>query len=157
MTARLVRRFVRHALLPSLMLFSAACGDSTGPGTREGLEFMVGDWKAEALVVVSVADPQESVDLLEGGSTFRINVQPSGQYTATLTVFGSPVTEIGFLALDGSILTLYRQFPSPDTSTAILTQLSPDRVRLVGESAFDFDGNGQNEPAALTTELARER
>lgn len=116
----------------------------------------MGDWSADVLVVSNAADPDESLDLLEGGSAFRINVQPSGQYTATLTVFGSPVTEIGSLTVQGTVLTFYREFPSADTATATLTQLSPDRVRLVGATTFDFEPVGSPDEAFLLTELVRQ-
>lgn len=136
-------------------MMTAGCDDATGPKPREGLEFLVGDWSADVLVVTSVADPGQSLDLLEGGSGFRINVQPSGQYTATLVVLGSPVTEIGTLTVEGTVLTFYREFPSTDTATATLTQLSPDRVRLVGATTFDFEPVGSPDEASLLTELVR--
>ncbi|HSG47104.1 MAG TPA: hypothetical protein VLA43_04720 [Longimicrobiales bacterium] len=135
---------------------TTGCDDATGPRAREGLEFLVGDWSADVLVVTSTADPGQSIDLLEGGSAFRINVQPSGLYTATLTVLGTPVTEIGTLAVEGTVLTFYREFPSADTATATLTQLSPDRVRLVGSTTFDFEPVGSPDDASLLTELVRQ-
>lgn len=150
----------RLALLPALAALSfggVACGsDPAGPTPKEGLEFLVGDWEADSLVATNQADPSDQVDLLAAGSDFRINVQPSGQYTATLTVLGATVPEIGTLEVDGSTIILYREFPTPDTSFATLTQLSDNRVRLVGDSSFDFDQDGASEPAELLTELVRQ-
>ncbi|MDT8341571.1 MAG: hypothetical protein RQ751_08670 [Longimicrobiales bacterium] len=148
------RRFLLLAGL-ALLAGAGACTDPAGPPEGANAEALVGDWDASAVVVTNLAVPEQSIDLTAGGATFTLNVQPSGQYTATLTFLGSPVTEIGFLTLEGDVLTFLRQFPSPDTATAVFTQLGPDRVRFVGESAFDFDGNGESDPASLLTELER--
>lgn len=139
-----------------LAVLPLGCGDAAGPEAREGVEFLVGTWEAAVLQATSVADPGRNEDLIAAGATFIINVQPSGQYTATLTVFGFPVTEIGTLQVQGSALTLYREFPTPDTATATLTQLSQDRIRLLGETTFAFDPATGAEDATLLTELVRQ-
>lgn len=139
------------------LVATTACSDSSGPGDLEGIAFLVGDWDADVLVATSITNPAESDDLIARGASFRINVQPSGQYTAVLTFIATPLTEIGQAELDGNRLTLYREFPSPDTSVATLTQLSADRIRLLGESSYDFDFGGPrpSEPVELVTELQR--
>lgn len=140
----------------ALLLVSAACGNDDVITPQDDLGFLVGDWDAVVLEVTNQADPTETADLLEAGATFRINVQPSGQYTATLTFLGTSIPEIGTLKLEGNQLTFFRSIPSTDTSHATLTQLSEDRVRLEGLSSFDFDLDGVPEDADLLTELVRD-
>lgn len=154
----MARRFVsQRFVLPLLTaLLATACGDTAGPEPREGLEFLVGTWTATSVVATSVAPPVLTADLIGGGGSFVINVQPSGQYTATLTVFGAPATEIGTLEVSGSQVTLYTQFPFPDTATATLTQLGQDRIRLEGSTTFQFDPTRGPEEATLTSELVRQ-
>lgn len=148
----------RLAATASLLLLLAlgGCDDATGPEPKEGLEFLVGTWAADVLEATSVAPPVLTSDLIDGGSSFVINVQPSGQYTATLTVGAFPATEIGTLELEGSTVTLYAQFPVPDTATATLTQLGEDRIRLEGATTFQFDPTRGREEATLKSELTRQ-
>ncbi len=148
---------LRMLLLPVLALTTiTACGggEVTGPG--QGIQALVGDWVAQKLEVTMVADPTRTADLLESGASFSINVQPSGQYTAVLTILGFPQTEIGFLEIDGNELVFVRQHPSPDTSRAQYSLLDGgSRVRLTGPTEFDFDGDQVGEPSTLLTELVR--
>lgn len=103
-----------------------------------------------------VADPDRTADLLLSGASFSINVQPSGQYTAVLTVLGFPQTEIGILSVDGGELVFNRQHPSSDTSRATYELLDGgSKVRLSGPTEFDFDGDQVGEPSTLLTELGR--
>ena len=85
-----------------------------------------------------------------------VNIQPSGQYTATLTFLGAPSTEIGRLSVTSEQLTLYREFPSADTATGTLRQLSQSRVLLTSSTRFDFPPLDEPEDAELRTELLRQ-
>ena len=135
----------------------AACGDDSSlVGVQDDLAFLVGDWMADVLVATGIENPELTRDLLAEGADFRINVQPSGVYTATLTVSGRPFTEIGRLSLDGEDLTFFVDFPVPDTTTGTLVQLGQDRVRLLGETSVDLDFDLVPEDAALRTELVRD-
>lgn len=151
------RRLSSLAPAVALLAFAATgCSDATGPRDLEGVAFLVGTWQADSLVATAVADANRTENLLAGGASFSINVQPSGQYTATLTVFGFPSTEIGRLTLEGTSLTLYREFPSADTASATLTQLGPDRVRLLGATTFQFSPTIGPEEASLLAEMVRQ-
>lgn len=133
----------------------AGCSDGGSLAPVDDLTPLVGDWDAYVLQVSVPGSPDLSRDLLEDGATFRINVQPSGQYTAVLSLLAASQVEIGTLVRDGDQLTLYRAVPSPDTSMATYTELAPDRMRLDGTTRFDFEGDGSVEEAALLTELLR--
>ena len=152
---RSFRAFFRSLFMAAIVT-SAACGSDGVAGPDDDLRFLVGDWEADVLVVSDPTNTAADVDLIAAGATFRINVQPSGAYTATLTAGVVPFTEIGSLEVDGNQITFYRDFPSADTATGTLTQLSPDRIRLLGETRFDFDSDGTAEDADLLTELVRQ-
>jgi hypothetical protein len=159
-----VHRPIRRpiAILLALGFAVAGCGEEDGLTPQDDLDFFVGDWEAEELSVSSRPDPGQpgdtvvTVDLIDAGSSFRINIQPSGQYTATLTFLARPVTEIGTLEIDGDQITFFRDFPLPDTASGTVTQLSADRILLLGETAFDFDLDGSGEEADLRSELVRQ-
>ena len=139
----------------ALFAFTVACGGDDGVGPTSNVAPLVGDWSAVALVVTSNLDPERSVDLVDSGASFSINVQPSGQYTATLVAFGFPSTEIGTLRIEGDEIVFTREFPSNETSRAEFT-ISGNQVTLRGATEFDFDLNGTNQPSTLVSTLVRQ-
>ncbi len=139
------------ALVSALVL--AACGEeSVGPDPD--VAPLVGNWDATSLVLTSVANPQVRPDLVALGASFRLNIQPSGQYTAILIYAQQSSTEIGTLSVSGNTLTMTRDFPSRSTSAALFS-LSGDRLTLDGDSEFDFNLDGTPEPALAHFELTR--
>ena len=69
----------------ALVAVITSCGGDTAVEPDNDLEFLVGDWDATRFVVQSKANPEVAPDLIGGlGAQFFMNVQPSGQYTATL-------------------------------------------------------------------------
>ncbi len=149
------RKAVLGAVVVTLLL--VACGDSSDPVAPDpAVAPFVGDWNATALVITSVANPDIHPDLIALGATFTINVQPSGQYTAILIYAGQPSTQIGQVTVSGSSITLHPQVPAgePDATSAYSF---PDANHLVldGETEFDFNLDGTNEPAVAHIELAR--
>ncbi len=138
-------------LLTTLAL--AACGtDPVGPDPA--IAPFVGDWEATKMVVTSLANPEVSLDLIEFGATFTVNIQPSGQYTAILIYTQQASTEIGTISVSGNTLTLHRDFPSASTSASIYA-LSGDSLTLDGETEFDFNLDGTPEAAVAHIELLR--
>lgn len=115
----------------------------------------VGDWVATQLVLTSVANPDVSPDLIEEGAQFKLNIQPSGQYTAILVYAQQSSTEIGTISVTGNTITLARDFPSRSTTTAVYV-LSGDHLTLDGETEFDFNLDGTPEPATVHFDLVRE-
>ncbi len=155
--SRICRRFLRAGLLSALLLTAlTGCSDSPPLEPLDDFTDLIGDWDAYLLEVVDAGDSSVREDILAQGATFRINFQPSGQYTAVLSFLGASQVEIGTASLDGDRLTLYRAVPSPDTSQATLTWLATDRIRLEGSTRFDFGSDGTVEDAQLLTELTRE-
>lgn len=149
-----MRTSLRRAAATALAFFVAACGGDDATGPSADVDILVGDWSAIELTVINDADPSQTADLIETGATFTINVQESGQYTATLTFLGFPSTEIGFLRIDGDEIVFTREFPSADTSRATF-RISGNRITLEGDTEFDFDGDSQGDPATLRSVLER--
>ncbi len=131
----------------------AGCGsESLGPD--EAVAPLVGTWDATGLVLTSVANPQVKADLIALGASFRLNIQPSGQYTAILLYAQQSSTEIGTLSVSGNAITMRREFPSRSTSAAVFA-LAGDRMTMDGDSEFDFNLDGTPEPALAHFELVR--
>jgi len=130
-----------------------ACGEE-GVGPDPDVAPLVGDWDATSLVLTSVANPQVKPDLIALGAAFRLNIQPSGQYTAILLYAQQSSTEIGTLSVSGNTITMTRDFPSRSTSAAVFS-LSGNRLTLDGDSEFDFNLDGTPEPALAHFELLR--
>ena len=132
----------------------AACGgDSTGPD--DSINALVGSWDAIKMVVVNKANPSVAPDLTKLGVTFYVNIQPSGQYTAILTSFGQPATEFGRVEVINDQLTLHREQPGPARSDTGTFRISRDTLYLAGDTEFDFNFDGLNEPARLLTDFKR--
>ena len=152
-------RTCRRPRLASLALagiFAAACGsDLAGP--QDDLAFLVGEWEALRFVITPVALPNQSFDLVADGATFRLDVQPSGQYTAVLTVPGlgsSP--ELGTIEIDGDELVFHRNVPAPATdSHATFELLEPDRLIFTGPSELDVNGDRSPDPVTIEVEIQR--
>lgn len=138
-----------------LALLLSACGD--GPLEADpALAPFVGNWRATSLVLTSPVAPDISVDIVELGSTFDLNIQPSGQYTAVLVFANQAQTEIGRISLSGaSTVILTREFPTPSREISTFLFEGPDRLILDGDTEFDFNLDGTTEPALAHFELQR--
>jgi len=109
----------RQLLLVAALLGTACGGGDTPlePENDPALAPFVGEWTALSMVVRSDANPDVAPDLIQEGATFNLNVQASGQYTASLIFQLQVSTEIGFLSVSGNTVTLRRDFPTRTTST----------------------------------------
>lgn len=134
-----------------------ACGGTTEP-TLDDPRF-VGTWDADSLTLTNDAPPNQVANLLDTtySGSFVIVVEPSGQYTATLTVFGQSSPEIGQLTVtSSSTLTLAPSFPPgrPAASASYSFQGDGD-LTLEGPSEFDFNFDGIDESVQAYTHLVR--
>lgn len=141
----------------------AACGGDGGiteVEPDEAIEPFVGTWEADSLTLTSVADMSIVANLLEVGGSFTINVQPSGAYTATLVFTDGdttvPSVEIGQMTVSDDFITLDATQPDRDPVTSSYTFLSSDRLRLEGPTEFDFNFDGDADPALAYFELVRQ-
>jgi hypothetical protein len=133
---------------------AGGCGDdSLDPDPS--VAFMVAEWQAIRMVVVNLANPSIAPDLIRNGATFYLDVQPSGWYTAILTAFGQPATEFGRIEVAGQQVLFHRQQPPPARTDVADFRLSGDTLFLTGSTDFDFNLDGQTEPAQLRTDLVK--
>lgn len=136
-----------------------ACGGDDGVSPNQDLAFLVGDWTAERFEVTPADGSSGSVDLVADlDASFTVNVQPSGQYTASLALPGlAPVPEIGVLDVEGNELVFTRTTPPPTTvSRATYTRPADGRVIFTGPSRFDLNGDGTAEEITVEVEIVRE-
>jgi hypothetical protein len=142
------------APLVAIIFLTAAC-KSGGVEPNSSISALVGDWDATSLVITSVADPSIHPDLIQLGATFTLNVQPSGQYTAILVYNGQPKTEIGQLSVSGDSITLQPTTPSSGASTTGSYQVNGNHLTIDGDTEFDFNLDGQPDPAKAHFELMK--
>ncbi len=133
----------------------SACGDAAIEADP-GLAPFVGDWVATELIVASPVAPDATLELIGLGSTFTINIQPSGLYTAILVFAGQGQTEIGQVSVSGgSTVILDREFPTPSREISTFGFEHADCFILEGNTEFDFNLDGTPEPALVRFVLDR--
>jgi hypothetical protein len=142
-------------VLALLLFFAAGCGGDDPAEPDPALGPFVGDWGATSLVITSVANPQIVLDPIQLGASFDLNVQPSGQYTATLAFEGRVFTEIGTLTVSGTTVTLHRTFPTALTTAAVFA-FQGAQLTLEGDTVYDFNGDGTAEAARGNFVLIRD-
>jgi len=142
----------RGSLILTLLVLAACGSENLAPDPA--FAPFVGDWDATKLVLTSVANPDIAPDLIAMGASFKLNIQPSGQYTAILIYAQQASTEIGTISVSGNTVTLKRDFPSPSTTAAVFA-MSGDRLTLDGNTEFDFNLDGTPEAAVAHFELKR--
>ena len=150
MRLRWVGAIVLAAALSSCLVDKPLEADSS-------LAAFVGGWRATSLVLSTLVAPDVSVDLIELGSTFDLNIQPNGSYTAVLAFVGEAQTEIGRISLSGaSTVILAREFPAPRQDISTFVFEGPDHLILDGDTEFDFNLDGTLEPALSHFDLQRQ-
>lgn len=149
------RKRIRAVGVVLLAWTAGACSDSTGVDDDPAVAPFVGDWEATVLTLTSPVSEDFTVDLIELGATFTLNVQPSGTYTAVLTFMGQAQTEIGQVSVSGQTIILDRSFPTTDRSISTYAFDGPDRLILDGDTEFDFNLDGTADPAIAHFELVR--
>jgi len=152
----MARRVAGWTMLVAAGLLAAACGGDDPIEPDPAVAPFVGIWDADSLTITN-EDPDTTIvaNILEFGSFF-INVEASGQYTATLNFGGAAIPEIGQLSVSGGTMTLTPSYPagrSPATST--YSFLADDFLILDGPTEFDFNLDGTPEPAQAHFELQR--
>ena len=147
------------SLLPGvLMALLLGCGDdgSVDPVDPD-LEPLVGEWSATSLVHTSREEPNRSLDLIDAGATFTLEIRNSGRYQAELNIAGNPFFEEGVASVEGQeLLLLPDGADEPERATFAL---DGNRLTLDGESNFNFPGDGDDTrvPTDLHIELVKRR
>jgi hypothetical protein len=147
------RRYV--TLLALLVPFFAACGDDdpAGPSSVD----LAGNWTVTQIELVSVANANVSVDLMDEGVTADLVLEADGDFFLNVT---DPVE--GLETFTGhwtytDVLTMEHLGGQFVGEWQFNVSLTGDTVRLTGADAeFDFDGNDVEEPAKLNLTATRD-
>ena len=132
--------------LALLVSVAVGCSDSTGPASPSDF---VGDWLASSYVLTSIENTSLSADLIEFGMTLSITFTET-TYSGTSTCPGEAAEPFsGTYTIDGNQLILVEVGePGPDTMTYTL---SGNTLTMTGtDEEFDFDDDGQDDPASFT-------
>ncbi len=149
---------MRTRLIKGLSLLSLSflgCGDPVPTGPDPLIEPFVGNWAATAFVLTSSVSDQVSIDLIQLGGTFNLNIQPSGSYTAILVYAGLGQTEIGTISVTATTVALNREFPTRENEISTYQFVGDTVLILDGDTEFDLDFDGQKDPTLAHFELLR--
>ena len=149
---------MRTRLIKGLSLLSLSflgCGDPVPTGPDPLIEPFVGNWAATAFVLTSSVSDQVSIDLIQLGGTFNLNIQPSGSYTAILVYAGLGQTEIGTISVTATTVALNREFPTRENEISTYQFVGDSVLILDGDTEFDLDFDGQEDPTLAHFELLR--
>ena len=84
---RCLGRLASTALVALAGLFLPGCGGDSGTPPPSGdLERMAGSWQGIEFRLTSQQAPIRTFELIDAGGTFRLDIQASGRYAATLTL-----------------------------------------------------------------------
>lgn len=141
-------------LLAALGSLLIGCGGDGGTAPTNGdLERMEGSWQGTEFRLTSVNPPTRTFELIEAGGTFRLDIQASGRYAATLTLGGEIGTESGRFALSGSTFTQTPTNPPGPPVTG--TWSMPNANSLILDGTIEFAFGESPEPATAHIELVR--
>ena len=149
---------MRTRLIKGLSLLSLSflgCGDPVPTGPDPLIEPFVGNWAATAFVLTSSVSDQVSIDLIQLGGTFDLNIQPSGSYTAILVYAGLGQTEIGTISVTATTVALNREFPTRENEISTYQFVGDSVLILDGDTEFDLDFDGHEDPTLAHFELLR--
>ncbi len=132
------------------------CGGDSGTTPPNGdLEQMEGSWQGTEFRLTSVNPPARTFELIESGGSFRLDIQASGRYAATLTLGGEIGTESGLFVLNGNTFTQTPTNPPGPPVSGTWSMPNANSLILDGNIEFDFDFSGSPEPATAHIELVR--
>jgi hypothetical protein len=131
---------------------AVGCNDSTGPAAPSDF---VGNWLATSYVLTSVENTSLSADLIDLGMGLSITFTET-TYAGTFTLPGEDDESFsGTYTIDGNELILV-EVGEPGTDTMTYT-LSGNTLTMTGtDDSFDFDDDGQEDPASFTMVFARQ-
>ena len=142
-----MKTILRASMLPLL-----AVGCVTGTGVE--LQEIVGIWDVEQAEIIAEATATLNEDVVESGSTVTMDIGAAGDFTLSLEdEDGMIETIVGDLVVDGNDLDVTfgsRQFPGE-----IFVEDDRAVFRIQGGVSFDFDDDGEREPAELSMIMDR--
>lgn len=149
------------AFILVLSFLVAGCGNDGDGGIVDplitgglSLENLVGTWNAVKWEYVSQSDPNVRFDFVtQGGVTVTLKIQSDGRFSLTYEGPGGQYTDYGALSVENNRLII--DFDEDDQIVLDAT-LEGDTLTLKTNDLFDFDGDGDEEPATLTIVFERQ-
>ena len=149
------RRVRPAAVLAAALLVGASspgCIASTDVGDVADL---AGFWVASNAIYSELADPTNRFDLIAEGFGVTMDIEPGGAWVLTMTLGDLVATSSGTMAVEGKLLSIVDE-TGTNTGRAYL---EGDQVAIQirgGLQQWDFDGDGQEEPAKLNLVMDRQ-
>ena len=145
---------LRHlGLLLALLPLAASCGgdeETTGPISND----LIGSWDATSIEIVSVANPEVSVELIAFGANGRLVLESNGNFGLSVGVPGEPTEFAGGTWSSTNVLTLSFDSGDIEGTWRFNYILNGDALRLTGAD-IEFDFDDVEEAAVLNMTMVR--
>ena len=150
------RRLQRTAAVAAALLAAASshgCIASTDVGDVAEL---AGFWVASHAIYSALADPTQRFDLIDEGFGVTMDIEPGGAWVLTMTLGDLVATSSGTMAVEGKLLSIVDE-TGTNTGRAYLEGEQVAIQIRGGLQQWDFDGDGEAEPAKLNLVMDRQR
>ncbi|MEM7380453.1 MAG: hypothetical protein AAF361_04555 [Bacteroidota bacterium] len=146
------------------ILFTSCSEDNEGPecslqGTNLSVSDIAGNWDATtANFGLDVTGPVQEIDIVAEGGSVTLSIQSGGRFTLSITEPGEPSdNSSGSLCFDEDLLIVNFDEDGPDEYEFFAIQFNSgtNTLTIEGPTTFDFDGDGQSEPARVFLVLTR--
>jgi len=128
-------------------------------GTNTSIAKIAGNWNAtKGLFQSSTPGPAFDVDVVIQGGTITMQIQTSGQFSITVTEAGGiPDTSTGRMAFDEDLLVIFFDDDPGEFEFFGIQHNEPNLIIQGGNGSaeFDFDGDGNEDPANIDFEFVR--
>lgn len=159
------RYFISIVVCIVVGLALASCSEEDeGPdcslqGTNVSVSDISGNWNATSAVFgLDATGPAQEIDVVAEGGSVTLNIQSSGRFTLSISEPSAPSdNSSGSLCFDEDLLVVSFDEDSPDDYEFFGIQFNSGTNTLIieGPTSFDFDGDGQLEPARVRLVLTR--
>lgn len=148
-------------LLSFFVLFlSFSCGSDDGDPQLEGTNLSIsdiqGNWEAtRALFDIAGTGASQAIDIVAVGGSVTLNIQSNGRFTLTILAPGQPPeTSTGQMSFDEDLLVVAFDGDANDPEFFGI-QSTATTLSLSGNTEYDLDGDGVDDPATVELDLVR--
>jgi hypothetical protein len=126
------------------------------PASGTSMADLEGTWEGAELLFISQPDEADTVDVISDGGSLTLIIDDDGSYGLAMTLPEDlPALENGTVFIDEARLILIGDSPLSDVMVFNF-ELAADTLFLDGNSEYDFDDDGTDEPALIEAELQRQ-
>ncbi len=142
-------RASRWMLMIAGLAIAACSNDPVAPDDTS----LVGTWNATEWWFTNQANATQSIEIISLGASISVVVDDDLNYTATTATPTGPETYTGTLQIAGNIVTFTDLGDGPAVYTMEMS--GSTLILTTSDEAFDFDLDGQDEPADMRLLLTR--